>query len=244
MPGPIISTEGIMKKYDERFKRVAVKKVIIQPAHKEFMSKVVETINQHFLSRKVLLSQKGSLDLSSRYYFTNHTNEGIFFVKYTQEPTQMNFVPCPKCGDQVPTSYRPIQCYKCGPFRVDQGLLQVDSVPGVIDPNETPEPSSPSLLNWLSVAVVVILSEYFSYVGSGYTRSTFSDFLRNPISALISSSIFYAIQLGIPALWTRRFVNKPGTSFRDMWGIIFLISWFIWVLILALTLILAFVALR
>jgi hypothetical protein len=40
----------------------------------------------------------------------------------------MDYVECPKCGDQVPTRYRPVTCYKCGPIAVDPKLLPSDPV--------------------------------------------------------------------------------------------------------------------
>ena len=52
----------------------------------------------------------------------------------------MDFVQCPKCGDQVSTRYRPVTCYKCGPISVDpKSLPPLDKesayVPNYLIPN-------------------------------------------------------------------------------------------------------------
>lgn len=63
----------------------------------------------------------------------------------------MEFIPCPTCGDQVSTRYRPVSCYKCGP--VDPSLIPAPvSVEGV--PSELTFMGN--VLLWVAPAILLL----------------------------------------------------------------------------------------
>lgn len=69
----------------------------------------------------------------------------------------MKYVSCPKCGDQVPTSFHPIQCYKCGPFHVEPSLLERDSVGEAIEERA-------SRMKWIGLGIAIAGAAIVSYI--------------------------------------------------------------------------------
>jgi hypothetical protein len=74
------------------------------------------------------------------------------------------------------------------------------------------EDTRPSPLNWVGVVAAVFLSECLQYKGGGSNH--FTEFAHNPISAFSALAFFFAFQFLVPALWTRRLMRKPDTSYR------------------------------
>jgi hypothetical protein len=100
------------------------------------------------------------------------------------------------------------------------------------------EDTRPSSLNWFGVVAAVILSEFLKYNGGGGNPVT--AFAHNPISFIAREGFFYAFMFLVPALWTRRLIRKPDTSYRQSWGMLFFVSFIGCTLVMLCIVLLAF----